>query len=84
MVMDTVTKSFKLPGTMARALAEQAQQSGRTESALIREGIERIIGDGQGLNMARLLGGDIGVGNGPADLAENHRHLAGYGRTRDC
>ena len=82
--MDTITKSFNLPGPMARALAEQAQQSGRSESALIREGIERVIGDGQGLDMARLLGGDVGVGKGPADLAANHRHLAGYGRTRHC
>ena len=80
--MDTITKSFKLPGPMARVLAQQARQSGRTESALIREGIERVIGDGQGMDMARLLGADIGVGNGPADLAENRRHLAGYGRLR--
>ena len=82
--MKTVTKSLKLPADLARQLAAQARELGCPESDLIREGIVRVIRERTGLDMARLLAGDVGIGSGPADLSAGRRHWAGYGRSRDC
>jgi hypothetical protein len=79
-----VTKSVKLPEELARRLEEQAREEGCSDSDLIREGIVRVLEDRGGLEMGRLIGGDIGVGSGPPDLSDGRRHLGGYGRSRHC
>lgn len=79
--MATVTKSFKLPASLAKSLAQESRQTGKSESELIREGIERVLAEGAGLDMQQLLAADLGVGQGPQDLSENRRHMAGYGRS---
>jgi hypothetical protein len=81
--MAAVTKSVKLPVELARALEQQARQSGQSESDLIREGIALVIEDGGGLDMQRLIGTDVGVGSGPPGLSQDRRFLAGYGSSRD-
>jgi len=77
-----VLKTVKLPANLATALARKAKARGLTESALIREGIEQVTRDGDGLNMQAVIGADVGVGKGPRDLSTNRRRLSGYGRTR--
>lgn len=81
--MGTVLKTVKLPAELAAALARKAKARGLTESDLIREGIEQVTGESDGLDMHELIGPDIGVAKGPADLSTNRKRMSGYGRTRN-
>jgi transposase-like protein len=80
--VNSVVKTVKVPKATAAALARVAKAHGCTESELIREGIRRITEDEGGLDMQALIGPDVGVGTGPADLSSNRKHLVGYGRSR--
>lgn len=80
--MGTVIKSVKVPRSLAAALARTAKARGVSESELIREGIEHVAGEDQGLDMVALIGPDLGVGRGPGDLSTNRKRMAGYGRSR--
>ena len=80
---ELVTKTFKLPKPLADALARQARERGISESELIRQGLESMLNDDQGIDMAKALKGFIGVGRGPGDLSYNRKHMAGYGRSRN-
>jgi hypothetical protein len=77
-----VVKTVKMPKALATALSRAAKARGLPESELIREGIERVTGEDDGLDMVALIGCDLGVGRGPQDLSTNRQRLAGYGRTR--
>lgn len=79
----SVTKTVKLPRPIAAALARTAKARGCTESALIREGIEKVTGEDAGLDMQALIGSDLGIGRGPHDLSTNRKHLSKYGRPRN-
>src|SRR5690349_13640071 len=78
----TVIKTVKLPPDLAAALARTAKAGGRSESELIREGIERVLERERGLDMRALLAGEIGIGRGPGDLSSNRERMRGYGRSR--
>jgi hypothetical protein len=78
----SVIKTVKLPKRVAAALARAAQARDCSESALIREGIQRVLEADDGLDMAAAIGSDVGVGRGPRDLSSNREHLSGYGRPR--
>ena len=78
----SVLKTVKLPRALAAALGAAARESGRTESELIREGLERQLGHMEGLDMLALLGPELGVGRGPVDLSSSRQRMSGYGRTR--
>jgi len=80
--VNSVTKTVKLPRPLAAALARAARARVCSESDLIRRGIERVLETDEGIDMAALIGPDIGVGRGPRDLSSNRKHLAGYGRSR--
>ena len=80
--MTSVVTTVKVPKAVAAALARVAKARGCSESEVIREGILRVASDQDGLDMQALLGPDVGVGRGPADLSSNRKHLAGYGRSR--
>lgn len=80
--MGTVLKTVKLPADLAAALTRKAKARGLTESELIREGIEHVTGDVDGLDMQAAIGTDVGAGKGPGDLSTNRKRLSGYGRTR--
>jgi hypothetical protein len=75
-------KTVKLPRALAAALSAAARESGRSESELIREGLERQLVRMEGLDMRALLGPDLGIGRGPADLSSSRQRMSGYGRTR--
>jgi hypothetical protein len=77
-----VTKTVKVPGDLAAALSRAAKARGVPESVLIREGIERVTREDEGLDMLALIGDDLGIGRGPQDLSTNRQRLSGYGRTR--
>ena len=80
--MASVIKTVKVPRDLAGLLARAARRRGVSESELIREGVQRVIRDEPGLDMQALIGGDIGVGEGPRDLSCNRKRLGGYGRSR--
>ncbi|HEY2407402.1 MAG TPA: hypothetical protein VGI10_15430 [Polyangiaceae bacterium] len=80
--MGTVIKTVKVPRSLAARLARVAKTLGCSESELIREGIERVAREDEGLDMRSLLGADLGVGQGPRDLSTNRQRMSGYGRTR--
>lgn len=80
--METIVKTVKLPKALAAALAHAARTRECSESDLIREGIQRVLESDEGLDMAALLGPDVGVGRGPRDLSHNRERLSGYGRSR--
>ena len=75
-------KTVKIPRRVAAALSRTAKSRGCTESELIRQGIELVTREDQGLDMAALLGRGIGIGRGPGDLSTNRKHRVGYGRSR--
>jgi hypothetical protein len=50
---------------------------------LIREGIQHVTQDDDGLDMQAVIGTDLGAGKGPRDLSTNRKRLSGYGRTRN-
>lgn len=81
--MGTVLKTVKLPPDLAAALSRKAKARGLTESELIREGIEQVTRDDDGLNMQTLIGADVGAGHGPSDLSASRKRMSGYGRTRN-
>ena len=78
----SVVKTVKLPRRIAAALSRTAKARGCSESEVIREGIERIAGGDDGYDMQALIGGDVGIGRGPRDLARSKARRAGYGRSR--
>jgi hypothetical protein len=67
---------------LAEKLARVAKARGRSESEIIREGIEKVTEADEGLDMQTLIGADIGIGRGPSDLSTNRKRLTGYGRSR--
>lgn len=80
--MGTILKTVKLPAELAAALSRRAKARGLTESDLIREGIEQVTRDDEGLDMQALIGPDLGAGKGPRDLSTSRKQMSGYGRTR--
>jgi hypothetical protein len=80
--MSTVVKTVKVPKAVALALSRVAKARGCSESEVIRQGIMKIAGEADGLDMQALLAADVGVGSGAADLSSSRKHLAGYGRSR--
>jgi hypothetical protein len=80
--MHTVVKTVKLPKRLAAALSRAARARECSESALIRQGIERVLETGEGLDMVSVIGADVGVGRGPRDLSSNRKRMASYGRSR--
>jgi hypothetical protein len=79
----SVVKTVKLPKQVAAALKRAARARGCTESELIRQGIEAVTKEDEGLDMVALIGPGIGIGRGPGDLSTNRRHMVGYGRARN-
>jgi predicted DNA-binding protein len=76
------TITVKLPRPLAARLSAMVERQQSTQSALVREALERYLGDDneQGpsfLELAKDLAGCIA---GPEDLSSNKDHLEGYGR----
>ena len=77
-----VVKTVKLPGELHQRIRRQARSTGRTDSAVIREAIERGLGEDKGINMAEALKDFIGKYAGPGDLSTNKAYLNDLGRPR--
>jgi predicted transcriptional regulator len=73
------TVSFKLPGDLDDALNDLARARGASRSALVREALESLA-KGKRNSVTALAGDLVGSVEGPADLATNRKHMAGYGK----
>lgn len=78
----SVVKTVKLPLPLAKALERVAKERHCSESELIREGIESVTREDAGIDMAVLVGPDVGAFRGPSDLSANKSYRNGYGRSR--
>jgi hypothetical protein len=77
-----VVKSLKIPESLAARIQRQARATKRTVSAVMRDALERGLGEDAGIDMAEALKGVIGSVSGPGDLSTNKAYFAGYGRSR--
>jgi hypothetical protein len=77
-----VVKTLKIPESLAARIQRQARATKRTVSAVMREALERGLGEDAGIDMTEALQGVIGSASGPGDLSTNKTYLAGYGRSR--
>lgn len=82
-MMKLVTKSVKMPSSLAAALESEARRRNISESELIRRGIEEVASGSGGIDMAAMIAADIGGGKGPRDLSSNRAHLSAYGTSRN-
>ena len=77
------TITVKLPRKLAARLSATVKKRQTTQSAIVREALERHLSEGAAksepsfLDLAREYAGCI---EGPPDLSSNKRRLAGYGR----
>jgi Arc/MetJ-type ribon-helix-helix transcriptional regulator len=78
-----VTLTVKLPEALAAKLDALVRRRGQSRSDIVREAIERAVGEGPGNESVYDLLQDLkGVGEGPKDLASNPKHMRGFGRDR--
>ena len=76
--------SFKLPDPLFHDLAERARSSGTSRSDIMRAALIAYPRDDaaqpQTASCAERASRWIGMASGPADLATNPEHLAGFGQ----
>lgn len=77
------TITVKLPRPLAARLSARVKKQQSTQSALVREALERYLQEDNErrgpsfLDLAKDLAGCI---DGPEDLSSNKKHLQDYGR----
>ncbi len=78
-----VAKTVKLPKALHDRIRRQARATGRTDSAVIREALERGLGEDEGIDMVEALKDFIGSATGgPTDLSTNKAYFNDFGRSR--
>ena len=77
-----VAKTLKMPASLSARITRQARATKRTASAVMREALERGLGEDSGLNMLEALKDIIGSADGPGDLSTNKARLQHYGHSR--
>jgi hypothetical protein len=77
-----VVKTLKIPESLAARIQRDARATKRTVSAVMREALERGLGEDAGIDMTEALKGVMGSASGPGDLSTNKAYFAGYGRSR--
>ncbi len=77
-----VAKTIRMPAGLSARIQRKARATNTTVSAVMRDAIERGLGEEVGLDMADALKGIIGSAKGPGDLSTNKACLNAYGRSR--
>lgn len=77
-----VVKTIKIPEGLSARLERRARVTKSTVSAVMREAMERGLGEEPGLDMTEMLKGIIGSASGPGDLSTNKAYFRDYGRSR--
>lgn len=70
--------SFKLPEELDRSITELARRRHTSRSAVVREAIERFVGE-PAASAADLAGELVGCVEGPEDLSTSKAHMDGFG-----
>lgn len=76
--MKTIT--VKLPEALASWLSRRARELGRSQSALVREALERVRNGSASETCHDLFADSCGAISGPADLSTNPKHFTGFGK----
>jgi predicted DNA-binding protein len=78
--------TIRISESLVKRLKKQAGMKRRSESALVREALERYLGEASTSNSAYDLAREAGligcVGGGPSDLSTNRGHFEGFGENR--
>jgi hypothetical protein len=78
-----VVKTLKIPAGLNTRIQRAARTSRRTASAVMREALERGLGEDGGIDMGAALRDFIGcIKGGPRDLSRNKAHFHDFGRSR--
>ncbi len=82
-------RSLKLPKTLDAKLTRYAAAKGASASAVVREALAEYLAKPESghdqprpSTIGHLAADLAGSVDGPADLATNAKHLAGFGRSR--
>jgi len=76
--------SVRIPEALTARLRARSRSSGASESALVREALERYLTHSaqSAYDLAKESGIVGAVANAPKDLSTNRRHFRGFGRSR--
>jgi predicted transcriptional regulator len=77
-----VVKTLKIPASLSARIQRKARATNSTVSAVMRDAIERGLGEDAGLDMTEALKDIIGSASGPGDLSTNKDYFRDYGRAR--
>jgi predicted DNA-binding protein len=75
--------SLKLPPALFEKLAAEAERTGKSKSAILRDALEAYLdgaNGGPGPSCYDLAKDLLGSVEGPSDLSYNQKHLEGFGR----
>lgn len=71
----------RLTDEESKLLKELKEQTGETNSSLIKKGLKLVYQQKNKRKTALELAGDlVGKYSGPSDLSTNPKHMEGYGR----
>ena len=76
--------TIRISESLVKRLKKQAGMKRRSESALVREALEKYLKEplpGSARDLAQDAG-LIGCVRGPSDLSTNRKHLEGFGKSR--
>jgi hypothetical protein len=77
-----ILKTLKIPESLSARIQRRARATKSTVSAVMREALERGLGEDTGMDMTEALKDIIGSARGPGDLSTNKAYLNDYGRSR--
>lgn len=85
-IMSSQRITIRISETLVKRLKIHAGARGRTESALVREALEKFLGEAatpsSAYDVARAAGLIGCVGGRPSDLSTNRKHFEGFGKGR--
>ncbi len=78
--------TIRVSESLVKRLKKQAGMSGRPESVLVREALEKYLSEEPPSQSAYSLARNAGligcVRGGPTDLSTNRKHFEGFGKKR--
>jgi len=77
--------SLKLPPALFEKLAAEAERTGKSKSAILRDALEAYLdgaNDASGMSFHQLAKDLAGIVEGPGDLSYNKKYLEGLGEKK--
>jgi predicted DNA-binding protein len=83
-IMSSQRITIRVSESLVKRLKKQSGMSGRPESVLVREALEKYLGEDTPSQSAYSLARNAGliacVRGGPSDLSTNREHFEGFGK----